>query len=137
MKIQLHLLKDGVPKAVSGEYDPKALDVEFVDWIYLEKILLEGTVEKQEDTLNFTGHLTGRGQHTCARCLKRVEETVDYPFELFYDVKGQYEVDTLEDLREILILNYPDRYLCKEDCQGLCARCGADLNEENHATCKK
>ena len=33
------------------------------------------------------------------------------------------------NIREELILTYPQKILCKLDCKGLCIRCGADLNE--------
>ena len=28
-----------------------------------------------------------------------------------------------------IILNYPQKYLCKDDCKGLCPECGKNLNE--------
>ena len=129
MKIQVRLLRDGFSKKVHQEYNPKELDLEFVDLTYLESVAMNGTVEKFQDTLTFQGHLTSRVEHTCARCLKRVEEAVDHLFELVYDIRGKEEVDTLEDFREILILDRPIRFLCREECPGLCPSCGRDLNE--------
>lgn len=38
------------------------------------------------------------------------------------------EIDLTEGIQEQVILAFPLRPLCREDCQGLCARCGADLN---------
>lgn len=129
VKISTRLLRDGFPKKVHEEYNPKDLDLEFVDLTYSSGLSLDGTVEKYMNTLTFRGQLTSQVKHVCARCLKQVEDSVDYPFELVYDIKGKEEVDTLEDLREILILDHPIRFLCREDCLGLCPRCGADLNE--------
>jgi uncharacterized protein len=31
---------------------------------------------------------------------------------------------------EEIVLNAPSKYLCKEECEGLCPRCGANLNRE-------
>lgn len=129
MKIQVRLLRDGFPKAVHQEYSPKDLDLEFVDLIYLEKVAMNGTVEKFRDTLTFRGHLTSRAEHTCARCLKSVETAIDHPFEVVYDIRGKEEVDILGDLRETLILDHPIRFLCRGECAGLCPHCGQDLNE--------
>jgi uncharacterized protein len=42
---------------------------------------------------------------------------------------GAGEIDLGEALREELILAAPTYALCREDCKGLCPRCGADLNE--------
>ena len=37
----------------------------------------------------------------------------------------------LEDvLREQVLLSLPAKTLCREDCKGLCPRCGRDLNSE-------
>lgn len=43
-----------------------------------------------------------------------------------------YEGDTIELDRianEALLLNLPSRLVCREDCRGLCPRCGKNLNE--------
>jgi uncharacterized protein len=37
-------------------------------------------------------------------------------------------VDLSELVRQLLVLNLPDRSLCSPDCKGLCPQCGADLN---------
>ena len=39
------------------------------------------------------------------------------------------EVDLSESLREFAALAYPQTTVCREDCRGLCATCGADLND--------
>ncbi len=135
MKILIRPLRDGVPKEVHQEFDAKELDLEFVDLKYLERIMLNGTVEKFKDTLTLQGRLTSRVEHTCARCLKAVEESMDLPMEVVYEVKGKEEVDPLEDVREALILNHPIRFLCQEECPGLCPRCGAELSQGHNASC--
>ncbi len=38
------------------------------------------------------------------------------------------EIDLADGIQEQVILAFPLRPLCREDCRGLCARCGADLN---------
>ncbi len=50
-------------------------------------------------------------------------ETVD---EEVYDGK---EIDLGEAIREQILLALPPAPLCREDCNGLCATCGKDLNE--------
>ena len=127
MKISITPLKEGVPKAVREEYNSKDLELEFVDLSYLEPVVMNGTVEKLLNTLTFRGHLTSRVARVCARCLEPVEEPIDHSFELVYDVKGKEELDTLDDIREMLILDHPLRFLCREDCPGLCPACGANL----------
>lgn len=40
------------------------------------------------------------------------------------------EIDLTVGVQEQVILSFPLRPLCRETCRGLCARCGADLNQE-------
>jgi len=42
---------------------------------------------------------------------------------------GAGEIDLGEAIREELILAAPTLVVCREDCKGLCPRCGADLND--------
>ena len=129
MKIFIQRLQEGVPKSVREEYNPKELGLEFVDLTYSEGVSLNGTVEKFNDALTFSGNLTSQVERTCARCLKVVGEAVDHPFQMVYDIQGKEELDTTEDIREMLILNHPIRFLCNENCAGLCPTCGINLNE--------
>ena len=82
----------------------------------------------------------------CARCLKEVcgdftldlEKTVA-PRNLLGDLDenklDEYAIiedgflDMDEQLREQLEMEFPMRFLCKEDCLGLCPKCGKNLNE--------
>lgn len=46
---------------------------------------------------------------------------------------GYYDEDTIDlepMILEQIILQIPIRVLCREDCRGLCPRCGANLNQE-------
>ena len=82
----------------------------------------------------------------CARCLAEVrgdfsldlEKTVA-PRNLLGDLDenkldefaiiedGFLDID--EQLREQLEMEFPMRFLCREDCKGLCPKCGKNLNE--------
>jgi uncharacterized metal-binding protein YceD (DUF177 family) len=44
-----------------------------------------------------------------------------------YPIRGEH-IDLAPLTREALLLNLPLAPLCREDCAGLCPRCGADLN---------
>ncbi len=76
----------------------------------------------------------------CARCL----EDVDYPIsfsgkrkadmkleeiqrdEAFFIVNDEIHTELLA--ADEILIQWPIRVLCKEDCKGLCSRCGANLN---------
>lgn len=54
-------------------------------------------------------------------------EPEEHNDDLYYYVGDHLELAPM--LREQLILASPMHPLCSEDCRGLCARCGKDLNE--------
>ncbi len=45
--------------------------------------------------------------------------------------RGAVELDISQEIRDVVLLNLPAQIVCREDCQGLCSRCGADLNVES------
>jgi len=72
----------------------------------------------------------------CSRCLKVTAYPVSHDFEEQYSktdpesygFTGETaELDRM--VEDIIVLNLPGRFLCKEDCKGLCMDCGTDLNE--------
>ena len=128
MKLILADYKENESRPVEADYDPKNLDLEFVDFKYLKPIHLAGFVEKGEEILTFTGEMTSEVQQMCGRCLEITPVAVKKPFDLFYEVKGKAEIETIDDLRELLILDHPIRFLCSENCKGLCPQCGTNLN---------
>ena len=92
----------------------------------------------------------------CARCVEPVPVPLSAEFDLIFrpqdadaDAReraitldeteiGYYEESglLLEDVvREQVLLSLPTRTLCKEDCKGLCPRCGQNLNLET-CSCK-
>ena len=83
---------------------------------------------------------------TCARCLAPVsgEFTLDLEKTVApRNLLGDLDEDRLDDyaiiedgfldmdepLKEQLEMEFPLRFLCKEDCKGLCPKCGKNLNE--------
>lgn len=90
----------------------------------------EGIVAKGTVRAPWTGE--------CRRCLKPVISTLETEvLEIFEDEPTEGETRKLDhdriDLepvaREAVLLELPLAPLCKDDCAGLCADCGADRNE--------
>lgn len=113
---------------------------------------VEGEAELLNDTL---GEVRIRGRmHVdldleCDRCLEPVRYSVDGPFDLFYRPapKGQlphelaiddgeseigfYEgggIELEEILREHVLLSLPMHQVCREECAGICPKCGVNRN---------
>lgn len=89
----------------------------------------------------------------CARCLKDFTTTLALPLreeyyptidvdtglpvresesETAFPIDAHHQVDLREAIRQNLVVNLPTQALCREECQGLCAVCGRDLNVEPH-----
>ena len=47
-----------------------------------------------------------------------------------YIARDADKIDLRSDVREFALLSIPMKKLCKEDCKGLCYKCGKDLNKE-------
>lgn len=131
MKIVVRDYKEGVPVEVRQSYDPKTLDIEYIDLHYLQPLEMTGVVEKSLDTVTFRGELTSKIEQMCGRCLKKVTSGLAESFELYYETADKEEIDTLDDLREAVLLTHAPLFLCAESCKGLCPHCGGDRNEKD------
>src|ERR1700685_4311357 len=101
--------------------------------------------------IRLRGQFAGKFEVPCARCVEPVEIPLTAEFDLIFRPAaadreatersitaqeteiGYYLKDSLllEDvLREQVLLSLPVRTLCKEDCKGLCPRCGANRNHQ-------
>lgn len=95
-------------------------------------------------------HVTGELEATvvlaCRRCLKDVPRDLEVELDLLFDpavekegeeeqvYRLEAEADTLDlapALREQLLLDVPPFPLCREECRGLCPKCGIDRNEDS------
>ena len=94
-------------------------------------------LENVEDGIFVSGTLSGRAELTCARCLKPFEDDfgVDvgemfssYPGDDDYEISELGSIDPELMVRDAVLLAMPFSPLCREDCRGLCPRCGGDRN---------
>lgn len=77
------------------------------------------------------GELHMRVWLRCSRCTARfAAEVADPGFETVREAGLREEyVDLTPDMRESIILAFPSYPVCDRECRGLCAQCGANLNE--------
>jgi uncharacterized protein len=97
------------------------------------------------------GHLEGRLNLSCGRCLEPFAPSLETAFDLLLvpapqgaapeeeelsaaqldlDFYAGETVDLEAIIREQIILMVPLKPLCQETCRGLCPICGANLNRE-------
>jgi uncharacterized protein len=97
-----------------------------------------------EGRFYFSGRFDGAVDTECRRCLTAVTVPVAEELHLVFadagdaeaDDSDAYLIDPRNDMvdlrpavREEWLLAAPAFALCREDCKGLCPRCGADLNQ--------
>ncbi len=73
----------------------------------------------------------------CTRCLSRTRQ--EYVIELSESASGDViddgypvkndTVDLSKIVDDLVMMNIPTNFLCSEDCKGICAGCGTNLNE--------
>jgi uncharacterized protein len=97
-----------------------------------------------EGRFYFTGKIAGRIELPCRLCLEEVDvevdedvhillaeigaEEADDPDVFLYDPNARM-LDLRSAVRETWLLSVPGFVQCREDCKGLCATCGTNLNE--------
>ena len=103
---------------------------------------IEGAILNRAGILSLQAKLQTTLSTYCARCLKPLrikkelavtqplvtgladEENEDY---ILFE-GGQLDLDPI--LETALVLSMDMRFLCSEECLGLCPNCGSDLNED-------
>ena len=109
-----------------------------------EPVTAVGEVRNTADVMVLSGTVKTTLHGVCDRCASDVVRTVEYPL---HAVLTEHEIGTdgeedpwlfpLEndcaDLDDIVtttfVLSMESKFLCKEDCKGLCPRCGKNWNE--------
>ncbi|HQG31455.1 MAG TPA: DUF177 domain-containing protein [Deltaproteobacteria bacterium] len=105
--------------------------------------------EKDSDTICATVDVRGEIEASCSRCLEPIRHTVDLHLKTAYlpalpDMSGDLEAERSSSetgyyrniirLGDYIVselgLSLPLRFICSEDCKGLCPGCGANLNRE-------
>ena len=106
-----------------------------------------GEITNTAGYMRLTLELSVDYRTNCARCLDDVSGEFSLCLEKTVATKDSFGVldeDKLDDYAvavdgkldldaiatEQLEMEFPSRFLCKEDCKGLCQRCGRNLNRE-------
>jgi len=146
LRIELAGLHPGL-NHVQLEAEPGEVDLDPAQWRGSVRADLD--VEKTGERLGVRGHLSATAALDCVRCLETFELPLRVPFEVFAERAGtgsrreeaelerdrymQFhdgrQLDLTVDAHDALLLEIPMAPHCREDCKGLCPRCGANLNE--------
>ena len=113
-----------------------------------EPVRVTGSVRNGADVLTLEMTVSTTLHVSCDRCGKEllVKKSVPCTCTLAQELQdddndeivlledGQVDVEELA--RTAFILDMDSKFLCSEDCKGLCPRCGADLNK-GPCSCKR
>ena len=118
---------------LTPELDVEGVEVDTPSHIKGIAVNLSGYMELDADlTVEYRTH--------CSRCLAPVKrvmthkikapiaETLENMDNEEYIIPESGNIDLAELVREAFFLNVPMAHLCREDCKGLCPKCGADKN---------
>ncbi len=136
--------------------DAKSLDFAVETGVSLVSLEFGYTFLRENSNRFFLqGKMSGEMKLPCSRCLAECSRKFDDRFDLFLvpeappeqEVQGEEIMLAEEDLstvfyrddmfdlgellREQIILSIPMKNLCSEDCKGLCAVCGINMNLES------
>ncbi len=116
-------------------------DVE-MDGIYpfVSPIAVTGKAKTENGAVRLTAEVSYEFKAACNRCLTEIHELKKELFEHLlllsdedspddtYIRVSEEAIELSQLLREDIILNIPTVLLCREDCKGLCPKCGKNLN---------
>jgi len=124
---------------------PKDLGLELIGMPEGADLTLDLRMESVSEGVLVSGTVTGRLEGECGRCLRpitdelavRIQELYAYPDSATDETTDEDEVGRIQDdlfnlepaLRDAVVLALPVNPLCREDCPGLCAECGAHWDE--------
>lgn len=105
----------------------------------LYKVLIKFDVTFDNPNVIVGGVISCFIRGNCDRCLKSLDTRIELPFnQIFYKDEAVDEdqyvytsslLDVTQAVTDEVVLSLPMSLLCKEDCKGLCPKCGCDLNE--------
>ena len=147
--IDLHelILHPGTAMPFRQELSTERLDFPAI-LTYISPPVGEGVIVNSAGALSLTGIIRARMLCRCDRCAREFqrETVIDVETRLSDQLQDEEDPDyylltgeklDIDDLLEsAFILSMDQQLLCREDCKGLCPRCGADLND-GPCGCKK
>ena len=139
----------GLKKFFSGEDLSQAVDYSFdlsqveVDGFYpfISPVTVRGTLCSRAGSVLLEAQLSYDFSMPCNRCMEETLTHREVPVshvlvralqeddgDSYIEVEGD-SIDLDELFYADIMLELPSKYVCKEDCKGLCPSCGKNLNQ--------
>ncbi len=116
---------------------------------FTKQVEIDAVLDKEARQMYLKTDVKCSGMFQCDRCVEEFEQQVSNRVNMFY-VYDEFDtgshppdevqvisedtvyIDLTDDIRQIVTLGVPLKLLCRDDCKGLCPRCGTNWNR---ATC--
>ncbi len=148
MKINISNLSQGTHEF---ELSKKAVELELQEH-FVGDLTAYVTLEKASRQILLRARLTSNASFQCDRCLDEFKKEISPAFQVVYvwdvqdhSAEGDEDIRTLtsdtniidisDAVRDSVLLAVPLKLLCREDCAGLCQRCGKNLNHTANRSC--
>ena len=109
------------------------------DPVSFEDVTVKGEFFGSGERISVRGKVDASVTSRCAKCLEPVTISIEAEMDAqfvrvldpedpdLYAFEGS-KADLTDAVRDALLLELPYRFLCSEDCKGLCSGCGVNLN---------
>jgi uncharacterized protein len=125
------------------------IDLEIANARIADDITFQAGITKGAAATVIAGQIHGLIELDCDRCLEPVNTPLAIEVDLEFVSADQFSADREKELsaddlradaltgdsldikevaREQILLEIPQQFFCKDDCKGLCQKCGANLN---------
>lgn len=122
-----------------------SLDLSFVEhcgsFPLKKPVLLNGVISNKAGLVRLTATVSYTYEAPCDRCGAETAKpvTVKVDKSLAVSIEGEdsdtillvpdMKLDTDDFLYTEVVVSLPTKHLCKEDCKGICPKCGKNLNQ--------
>lgn len=145
------------PAMARVELEGAASDVGLSQPEWPEQVRGTFTVEKSGERVSVRGTVRTRAHLECVRCLREFDLPLESQLVVYAERSGSTSreeqealerddymvfhdgrrLDLRDAVREGLLLELPISPLCREDCPGLCPKCGAELTLGEQHLCPR
>lgn len=150
MRIAIEHLDEGL-YPVHVEAAPDELQLPVDEARFDRPVVVDGALSVTGGKLVLQARIATEAQYECSRCLTAYTQEVAGEIAVLYEKRSEMpsseadewggsegmeilaldakSIDIAHHVEEAIFLAMPMKPLCREDCRGLCPKCGADLNQ--------
>lgn len=142
MRLELKKLFTGEGETLSFDYTMDLSSVELNGvHPFVSPVRVKGSARGRDGFPVLDAEVSFDFSIPCDRCAEKIDKRYRYDFShvlvrsledkdegRYVEVKND-ALDLDELMREDILLELPTKFLCREDCRGLCPTCGKNLNE--------